>query len=178
MVRLQQSLSKWNFHFSFKILLNLLICTHFQLKQRLKCVNLHCNLNYHYKCSMLHCWVLWSKTEMIKCSRCHIWRVKYTSQIWTRKWYEYLKLINRILLWHAHCSHPFGGLVFFLSPGKQGSPLTVDVHGVIQAPVFDIRKENYLQLWKYTRDASGLSQWITSDFPKWRWQNNPQLNFP
>ena len=59
---------------------------------------------------------------------------------------------------HVYCSHPFGGLVFFLSPGTKDSPLTVDVHGVIQAPVFDIKKENCLQVWKYTRDASGLSQ--------------------
>ena len=47
--------------------------------------------------------------------------------------------------------------MFFLSPGEKDSSLTVDVHGVIQAPVFDMRKENYLQVWKYTRDASGVS---------------------
>ena len=63
---------------------------------------------------------------------------------------------------HVYCSHPFGGLVFFLSPGDKGSPLTVDVHGVIQAPAFDMRKENCLQVWKYTRDASGLSQLLIS----------------
>ena len=50
--------------------------------------------------------------------------------------------------------------MFFVSPSEKDSPLTVDVHGVIQAPVFDMRKENYLQVWKNTSDSSGLSQGI------------------
>ncbi len=46
----------------------------------------------------------------------------------------------------------------FLSPGVEGSELHVDLHNVVQTPVCDLRKENHLQVWKYTRDAPG--NWV------------------
>ena len=45
--------------------------------------------------------------------------------------------------------------MFFLSPGDRNSSLNIDIHNVVQAPVFDIRKDNALQVWKYTQDAAG-----------------------